>query len=70
VIIDGVWIGELDLLTTSTHDSELQVMVSTLYKLPQHKLNLFPACCVVNSRSLATATHSGDTSASRAEVHF
>jgi hypothetical protein len=40
VTIDGVWIGELDLLTTYTHHSELQVittllLISTLYK-PLH----------------------------------
>jgi hypothetical protein len=37
VTIEGVWIGELDLLTTRTHHSELQVitapsLISTLYK--------------------------------------
>jgi hypothetical protein len=28
----------------------------------------FPACCVLTSRSLATASNSGDSSASRAQV--
>jgi hypothetical protein len=46
VIIDGVAIGELDLLTTSIHHSEIQVitalwLISTLYKSPQHQLSLF-----------------------------
>jgi hypothetical protein len=31
---------------------------------------LFPSCCVFTSRSLATASKSGDSSASRARVLF
>jgi hypothetical protein len=62
----------MDLLTTYIHHSELQVttalsIISTLYKSPQHLLNLFPACLFI-SRSLATASNSGDYSASRAQV--
>jgi hypothetical protein len=42
------------------HRSELQVitvplLISTIHRLPQNPLSLFPACCVFNSRSLATA---------------
>jgi hypothetical protein len=65
------WI--LDVLTTCTHHSELQVitalsLIFTLYKSPQHPLSPFPTCCVFNSRSLATASNSGDSSAFRAHV--
>jgi hypothetical protein len=65
----------MDLLTTYTHHSELQVItellqISTLYKSSQHSLSLFPACCVFISRSLATASNSGDFSASRAHVLY
>jgi hypothetical protein len=62
----------LDLLTTYTHDSELQAitappLISKIHKSPQHLLS-FPACCVITSRSLATASNSGDSSASGAQV--
>jgi hypothetical protein len=65
----------MDLLTIYTHRSKLQVItalsvISTLYKSPQHQLKLFPACRVFISRSLATASNSGDSSASRALVLF
>jgi hypothetical protein len=61
------------LLTTCTHHSEIQVirallLICTFYKSPQHPLSLLQACCVFNSRSLATASNSGDSSASRAHV--
>jgi hypothetical protein len=61
----------MDLFTTCTHLSEPQVitalsLISTLYK-PQHPLKLFPAC-VLTRRSLATASNSGDSSASRPQV--
>jgi hypothetical protein len=64
--LHGVWIGELDLMTTYTHHSELPVitalsLISTLYTSPQKPLSLFPACYVFISRSLATASNSGDT---------
>jgi hypothetical protein len=63
----------MDLLTTCTHDSELQVitllsLITTLYKSPQHTLRPFPGYCPFMSRSLATASNSGDSSASRALV--
>jgi hypothetical protein len=59
----------MDLLTTYTHDSELQaitapLLISTIHQSPQHPLSLFPACCVFTSRSLVTASNSGDSSAS------
>jgi hypothetical protein len=61
------------LLTTCTRHSELQViialsLISTLYKSPQRPLSLFPACCVFISCFLATASNSGDSSGSRAQV--
>jgi hypothetical protein len=63
----------MDILTIYSHDSELQALttlslISTLYKSPQHPLSLFAACCVFISRSLATVSNSGDSSASRAQV--
>jgi hypothetical protein len=62
----------MDLLTTYIHHSELQAitapfLISAFHKSPQQPLILFPACCV-NSRSLTTASNSGDYSASRAHV--
>jgi hypothetical protein len=61
-----------DLLTTYIHHSELQPitalsLISMLYKSPQQPLSPFPACCVFNSHSLATASNSGDSSASHAQ---
>jgi hypothetical protein len=51
--------GELHLLATCAHHSKLQVtaqsLISTLYKSPPHPPSLFAACCVFNSRFLATA---------------
>jgi hypothetical protein len=66
----GWW---LDLLTTYTHHSELQVVTvpllnSTIHRSPQHPLCVFPACCVFNSFSIVTAYNSGDSSASRTHV--
>jgi hypothetical protein len=60
------------LLTTYTHDSELQVitepqLIFALYKSPQQPLT-FPACCVLTNCSMATASNSGDSSASRPQV--
>jgi hypothetical protein len=68
VIIDGVLDWRLDLLTTLTHDSRFHLiitpsLVSTLYKSLQHPLSL-SICCVFTSRSLVTASNSGDSSAS------
>jgi hypothetical protein len=55
VTIDGVLDWMLDLLTTYTHNSELQAimappLISTFHKSPA---KLFPACCALTSRSLA-----------------
>jgi hypothetical protein len=63
----------MDLLTTYTRHSELQViaalsLISIIQKSPQHPLSLSPACCVLISRSLAMASISGDSSASHAQV--
>jgi hypothetical protein len=60
----------MDLLTTYTQHSELQVitavsLISTPYKSPQHPLSLFPACCVFISHSLVAGSDSGDSSVSR-----
>jgi hypothetical protein len=44
------------------------LLISTIYKLPQHPLSLFPACCVLNSLSLVTASNGGDSSASRPRI--
>jgi hypothetical protein len=80
-ILSHVWVRDyrremvwwMDLMTTYTHHSELKVitalsLISTIYKSPQHPLNLSPACCVFISRSLATVSNSGDYSASRTQV--
>jgi hypothetical protein len=50
----------MDLLTTYTHHSELQLitelsLIYILYKSPQHPLNFLPASYVFNSRSLTSA---------------
>jgi hypothetical protein len=63
----------IDLLTTYTHNSELQVItallvISTLYKLSHHSLSLFPACCSFIIRSITTATNSGGSLVSSPQV--
>jgi hypothetical protein len=73
VTIDGVWIGELDLLThlytplgtTSMYGAIANLHTSQITTAPAKP---FPACCDSNSRSLATACNSGDSSASRTHV--
>jgi hypothetical protein len=62
----------MDVLTTYTHDSELQALTvpplfSTIHKSPQHPLSLSPACCAI-SRSLVTASNGGHSWASRSEA--
>jgi hypothetical protein len=52
----------MDLLIIYTHHSELReiiapLLISTIYKSPQLPLGLFPACCVLNSSSLATISN-------------
>jgi hypothetical protein len=68
VIIDGVRIGEW---IYCPHHSELQVitalsLISTIYKSPQHPLSIFSRPLFLISRSLATASNSRDSWASRA----
>jgi hypothetical protein len=50
--------------TTSNYSAWL---ISTIHSSLEHPLSLFPACCAFNNRSLATASNSGDYSASRAQ---
>jgi hypothetical protein len=63
----NLWNRFIDTPLGTTVNTALSV-ISTLYKSPQHPLRLFPACYVFNSRSLATASNSGDSLASRAHV--
>jgi hypothetical protein len=63
----------MDLMTTYTHDSELQIitalsLISIVHKSQQHPLSLIQPSVFTN-RSLATVSNSRDTSASRAELH-
>jgi hypothetical protein len=58
----------LDLFTTITHDSWLHLiiapaLISTLHKSLQHTLSLF-SLLIFTSRSLVTASNSGDSSTS------
>jgi sulfatase maturation enzyme AslB (radical SAM superfamily) len=58
----------LDLLTTCIQHSEprlitASLLICTIHRLPQHQLSLYPACCVLYSRTLATAFNSADSSA-------
>jgi hypothetical protein len=60
-------------LNSYAHDSELQAFrASPLYlynsQLTTAPTKPFPACCVFTSRSLATASNSGDSSTSRAQI--
>jgi hypothetical protein len=61
VTIDGVLDWILDLLTTYTHDSELQAVTVAIANLHNSQITTAPpksfaACYVFNSRSLATAS--------------
>jgi hypothetical protein len=63
----------MDLLTTYINHSELQVitaqlLISTIHRSSQHPLRLFPACRIFNSRSLATSSNNGNSSASHVHV--
>jgi hypothetical protein len=67
VTLDGILDRILDLLTTYTHDSELQAITAP----PIHNSHItttpakpFAACCVNTSRSLVTVCNCGDSSAS------
>jgi hypothetical protein len=62
----------MNLLTTYTHNSELQVitallLIVTFCKSPQHPLSRFQST-VFTSRCLAATSNNGDSSASRAQV--
>jgi hypothetical protein len=62
----------MDLLTTYTHDSELQAitappLISTICKSPQHTLSLFQSAVFTN-RSPAMASNRGDSSTSQTPV--
>jgi hypothetical protein len=71
--IDGVWIGEWiywplihsPLRNTSNYIATANLHNSQITTAPAKP---FPACCVFTNRSLATASNSGDSSASRAQV--
>jgi hypothetical protein len=57
----------MDLLTTYTHPSELQViialfLISTIFQITTAPAKPFPACYVFTSRSLATASNCADSS--------
>jgi hypothetical protein len=72
VTIDGIWIGEwiywplfTPLGTTSNYSATANLHNSQITAAPA---KLFPACYIFNSSSLATASNSGNSSASRAHV--
>jgi hypothetical protein len=52
----------MDLLTTYSHDLELQV-ITAQQLITTAPANPFPTCCVFTSCSLAAASNSGDFSA-------
>jgi hypothetical protein len=61
----------MDLLTTSAHHSELQIITALSLSSTIHKslhVKSSPECIVFKSRFLGTASNSGDSSASRAQV--
>jgi hypothetical protein len=68
-LLDGVWIGWLDLLTllvsTSNYITTADLHTSQFTTAPA---KTFPVCCVLTSHSLATVSKSGDSSASHAQV--
>jgi hypothetical protein len=72
VTMDGVWIEWLDvlrlytLLETKSNYSAIANHHNSQFTTAPAKP--FPACCVFTSRSLATASNSVDSSASRAQV--
>jgi hypothetical protein len=72
VTIDEVWTGWLDLLhlhtllgTACNYSATAYLHILQFTTAPS---KAFPACCVFNSRSLATASNGGDSSAPRAQV--
>jgi hypothetical protein len=63
----------MDILNTCAHHSELQaitvpLLIFTIHMSPAPVLNLFPACCFFTSPSLATASNSTYSSASRVQI--
>jgi hypothetical protein len=58
----------MDLLTTYTHDSEIQEITAPQLIITAH-INLFLAWCVFTSHCLSEASNSGDSSASCSQVH-
>jgi hypothetical protein len=72
VNIDGVWDWILDLLTTYTQLGTTSNCSATAglhnSQITTVHTNPCPACCVFTSHSLATASNSWDSSASRAHV--
>jgi hypothetical protein len=62
----------MDLLTTYTHHSEQVItaplLISTIYKSPQHPFSIFFASCVLTSRSLTTAPNSRNSWASCSQI--
>jgi hypothetical protein len=73
VTVECVWIGWLDLLhfihswllTKSNYSATANLHTSPSTRVPAKP---FPASCVLTSRFLATASNSGDSSASHAQV--
>jgi hypothetical protein len=73
VTVERVWIGDSIYWALNTHDSELEAItapsqISTIHNSPQRPLSLSPTCCDFINLSLATASNSRDSSASRAQV--
>jgi hypothetical protein len=62
--------GFMDHLYTRLETTINYIAIANLHtlKLPQYPLSIFPPCCVFISRSLATTSNSGDSSASSAQV--
>jgi hypothetical protein len=46
----------------------MPLLISTVHRLPQRLLSLFPASCIFDNHSLAVASNSGNSSASCAHV--
>jgi hypothetical protein len=68
VTIDGVWVGYwIYSYNSELHLIIVSLLIPTVYRSLQHSLSLFQPA-VFNSRSLATASNSGDSSASRNQV--
>jgi hypothetical protein len=73
VTVDGVWIGEwIDYLYTRLGTTSCYSGTASLHSIHITTVSAkyFPACCVFTSRPLATASNSGDSSVSRAQVLY